>query len=329
MFHKALWKKEWKHNFLVSLGLLVAFLLAYVVSAFMRFDTWRFYQEHQPDHWEHAKAFEVNSIFEPNFFGMIAVGVVILMAGFLIGLEKNTKRHDFAMALPFSRREMFLTKYAMGLAVVLIGYNLSFWLAYFAIYQSEFSQLLAEVDLTNSYWLPLAAYFVIYSFAMFIGTISGEIKSQIALTLIFLVFPQGIFVLVGQFFNVHGFDFSEVELTGWVFEDLFWFNYLNNFFFDELNIWVPVIAGLVFTVLAIVIYEKSPSEYSGEFLMFRSLHPLFAFGIPFCSALLGGLMLSSMAPHNSSDALSLILYWLGALIALFFSWKITKKLLNR
>ncbi|GAA0449873.1 ABC-2 transporter permease [Alkalibacillus silvisoli] len=328
MFRKALWMKEWKHNSLVSFGLLIVYLLAYVATAFMQFDTWRVWQNHQPDLWEQRQVHEINSIFEPGFFGMVAILIIILLAGYLIGLERNTKRHDFSLALPFSRREMFMTKYIMGLLVILIGYNVSYWLAYFAIYQSEFSSLLTEVNHTNTYWMPLVAYFVIYSFAMLIGTISGEIKSQIALTFIFLIFPQGIFILVGQFLDVHGVNL-ELNIAEWVFQDLFWLNYLNQIFFDQLIIWIPIVAGIIFTVIGLIIYEKSPSEYSGEFLMFRSLHPVFAFGIPFCSALLGGLFLSSMLSYNSPDSLSLILYWIGFLVALFFSWIITKRLLNK
>ncbi|MDQ0353072.1 ABC-2 type transport system permease protein [Alkalibacillus filiformis] len=329
MFHKALWMKEWKHNLLVSAGFLITLLLAYPLMAFMQFETWREWKQFNPEIWEQQKASQIQFIFEPNFFGMILVGLVILLAGFLIGLERNTKRHDFSMALPYSRKEMFITKYALGLLVITISYNIAYWLMYFAVYQSEFAALLSEVNVSQVFWYPLVTYLVIYSFAMFIGTISGEIKSQIALTLIFLFFPQGFLMLMVGFLEVHGASISNNAFMEWITQDLLWPNYLSPFMFDHLNLITPVIAAILFTVLALVIYEKSPSEYSGEFLMFRSLHPLFAFGIPLCSALLGGLFLSSLVPYNSTEIVEITLFWLGALIALFFSWKITKKLLNR
>ncbi|WP_188206730.1 hypothetical protein [Alkalibacillus aidingensis] len=329
MFPKALWMKEWKHSVLVCFGLLSVFLLTYLVPVTTRFDTWRHWQEHEPRMWEQMQVNEINRVFDPNFFGVISIGVILILAGVLIGLERNTKRHDFSMALPFSRTQMYLTKYLLGFLTLLISYNISFWLGWLTIAQSEFGYLLNEVDLFYVYLSPFLVYFLIYSFAMLVGTIAGEIKAQLVLTLIFLIFPQGIMVLIDQLLRAHNTGIHLMERLEWLFKDLFWFNYLNAFYYGELNLFIPATAAVIFIIAGVAIYQRTPSEYSGEFLMFRSLHPIFAFGIPICASLLGGFIVSSMAPYNAGVGMTVIFYWIGLLIALFFSWKITKKLLKR
>ncbi|GEL78809.1 ABC transporter permease [Tenuibacillus multivorans] len=325
MFPKALWMKEWKHSKVVSFGLFVVFMLGYPISAGLNIDSWRMMKEQRGGFWEEQAYYAINEQFSPGFYGYIAVGVMILLVGFLIGLEKNTKRHDFMMALPFSRTQIFATKYAFGLIVMSLSYSLSFTLGYLVIYQSEFRDLIDLVNITDAFFIPLAGYFVIYSFLMLIGAIAGEIKSQILLSIIFLFFLQGFLVLLSMFSEIHGLNLQIFELD-FIFEDLFWFSYLN--IMTDSNIVIPLLFGIIFTALAWFCYQRSPSEHSGEFLMFRQLHPLFAVGIPICSALLGGLIVISVIPYNSGEGLKIMVYWIGFLVAMFFSWKVTKRLLR-
>ncbi|WP_411953926.1 ABC transporter permease subunit [Alkalibacillus sp. S2W] len=328
MFPKALWMKEWKHNVLISVSVLIVFLLSYFLNAVMSLDTWRNMAEENPTFWEQNKANEINGLFSPDVFGVIAIGLVILLAGFLIGLEKSTKRHDFSMALPFSRQQMFATKYVFGMLSIVLSFTISFLLAVLVISQSEFSSLLSNVDLWEVFIMPLAVYAFIFAFSMMIGSITGEIKSQIALTFIFLFLPQGLLVLISHLIYVHGGEFNGSQVEA-VVTDLFWFMYLSPYMYDHLTVWTPIVALIIASVAGLFSFIKAPSEYTGDFITYRSLHPIFLVGIPLCSVLLGGMLVSSIAPYNSGMTIAVILYWIGAVIFLFFSWKITKRLLNR
>ncbi|MET3683020.1 ABC-2 type transport system permease protein [Alkalibacillus flavidus] len=328
MFPKALWMKEWKHNALISVSVFIAFLLAYFLNAILSLDTWRTMAEKSPQYWEQNKTWQINSLFSPEIFGIIAIGLVILLAGFLIGLEKSAKRHDFSMALPFSRRQMFLTKYLYGMLTIVLGYSLSYWLAILIINQSEFSDLMSSVEVFEVFITPLVTYLFIFAFSLMIGSITGEIKSQIALTFIFMFLPQGLLMLTAQLIEVHGGNFNPGQID-WVVTDLFWVMYFTPGMYDQLSVWTPAVALVIVSIAGLWLFEKAPSEYTGDFITYRTLHPVFLVGIPVCSVLLGGLLVSSVAPYNSAMMVSVILYWIGALIFLFFSWKITKRLLNR
>ncbi|WP_027965359.1 ABC transporter permease [Halalkalibacillus halophilus] len=328
MFPKALWMKEWKHASVICFSLLLTFIVAYPVMIGTQMDTWRGMMENDPEMWQQVQSSYVNMAFGLTFLTVISVVVIILLAGFLIGLEKNTKRHDFTMALPFSRASMFITKYLLGLITILVSYSVAFWSGYLVVYQSEFQAVLSELNVSQTYLSPLLAFFVIYSFGMMIGTISGEMKSQLVLTFIFLIFPQGIFMLVYGLFFAHGVNMDSTYGNEFVFRDIFWFSYLDPVQFD-INLIYPLVGGILFTGIGLFLFTKTQSEYSGEFLMFRHLHPVFAIGIPICTGLFGGYMLSGMVAYNASSVVMISMYWLGFIIGITFAWLITRKLLKR
>ncbi|WP_277673683.1 ABC transporter permease [Piscibacillus halophilus] len=325
MFPKALWMKEWKHTKIISFALLVVYILAYPVAAGLSIDSWKARQNSL--HWSEQSIYEIQSLFSGELYAVIGVIVIVLLAGFLIGLEKNTKRYDFMMALPFSRTQMFLTKYFYGLIVIGSTYAISFLSGYLVIVQSEFSYLLSEINMLYAFFSPLAMYFVIFSLAMLVGTITGEVKSQTVLSFIFLIYPQALFVLIASMVDLHGGDPGSVYNDNFIMEDMFWFSYLN--IGTDQNVLIPLIFGLIFTGLAWFAFIRSSSEYCGEFLMFSQLHPLFAILIPISGALLGGFIVGGVVPYDAGQGLKMMVYWIGFIIALFFAFKITKRLLNR
>ncbi|TFB24401.1 hypothetical protein E3U55_02565 [Filobacillus milosensis] len=319
MFPKALWMKEWKHAKMVCFALFVIYLINYPIAATFMIDSWKYSGVGN-------ESFEIQNLFSGNVFSVFSIGLIILLAGFLIGIEKNSKRHDFMMALPFSRTQQFLTKYAFGFLSIIIPYSISFALGYFVIVQSDFSYLLDYLNTFESFFTTLLGYFVIYSLAMLIGTISGEIKSQVVLTIIFLFLPQGLLMLLSVFADTHGFDANRLFELEFITKDIFWVMYVNTMM--DFSLMYPLIFGILFTLLAWFSFKHTPSEHSGEFLMFPNLHPVFALGIPICGALVGGMFLSVIVPYHSGDGVKMIAYWLGFLIAIFFTWKITKRLLR-
>ncbi|MGM8215119.1 hypothetical protein ACLIA0_06015 [Bacillaceae bacterium W0354] len=325
MLPKALWMKEWKHAAIMSFAVLILFVIRFPIQAALRIDMWEQMNKNYPQ-WTENAYFEINYLFSAEFLGFSAVLLIILLAGFLVGLEKGSRRHDFSMALPYSKTQMFLTKYTFGALVILLSYVPMFWLTYFVIYQSKFSFLLDHLELFQTFFSPLLGYLVIYSLAMVMGAISGDMRSQISLSIIFLVLPQGFLFLLAALFETHGLSATALVSNEFIFEDLFWFSYLNTM--SDSNLWVPFIATVIFFYLGLTAYKYAQSEYAGEFLMIGSLRPIFAIGIPLCATLFGGLLIGGIVAYDSPQTLKIVVYWLGALVTLFFAWKITKRLLR-
>jgi hypothetical protein len=323
MLPKALLMKEWKHTSIIILAIFILFIIQFPIRISLKIEEWK--KIESDPFFELNMQFEVFSAFSGSVFAAIALLLVVVLAGIMIGLERSTKRNDFSLALPYSRKTMFLTKWVLGLASILGAFVLNFWIGYFIVKVSKYSYLLNELNLLEMFVAPIMGYFVLFSFAMFIGAIAGDMRSQVILSFIFLVFPMGIIPLLNELWRAHGFgyiEFPEIMLK------LFWPSYIMGHGLDAVDLLYPFAFGIIFFVVGMKLFSKAPAEYSGEFLVYHSLHPVFKFGIPICGALLGGLLMSSFIPYGLSGVIQIIAYWIGALIAAFFAWIITKRLLG-
>ncbi|MBB6453513.1 ABC-2 type transport system permease protein [Salirhabdus euzebyi] len=329
MLPKALWKKEWKHVSLIAWGILIIFLLEYPFKASMKIEEWKEEREHYVLDWEwnNFLIHQMEYSFTASVFTVFAVVLIIVLAGILIGLERSSKRHDFSLALPFSKRSMFLTKWVLGFATILFSYTVSFWLGYLVLLRSEYGYVLTELDVTTIFFAPLAAYFVIFSLAMLIGTIAGDMRSQVTLSFIFLFFAQGFSIILLHFLATHGLIYFDYVLPPFL-QDIFWPTYLTSMNIAIADLIYPIIGGVIFFIVGMLLFEKAPAEHSGEFLVFRSLHPIFAFGILISSALAGGLLMTTMISFGFTGGINVLSYWIGAIVAGGFSWIIIKRLLQ-
>ncbi len=261
-------------------------------------------------------------------FGTISI---IVLAGLLIGIERNTRRNDFTFSLPFKRRDMFLAKWLFGAMAITLIHLLNFIVTYLMIQTTEFSYVLNDLTLTAILWSPLLGFLLLFSFAMFFGTIAGEMVSQVVLTLIFSIFPFG-FIMLLVFFTEVNFGtylprlplewISKITLVTYVFT----LESFNNSSTGDL-ITGAIIGTVVFFVLGLLLYERNRVEHNGEFLVFKQLHPLFLIGIVICFALFGGMILSSLVPWGMSE-FQVIFYWIGFVIFALFSFLITRRLLR-
>src|SRR5690606_37771153 len=174
--------------------------------------------KHEPYFFQNIEH-EVYSSFSNGVFIVLLVVLIFGLAAVLIGKERNSKRHDFSLALPFSRTSMFLTKMALGLGSILFSFTLNYWIGYLILSFSDFSYLLSYLNIFETFVVPFLGYIVLFTFAMFIGTFSGNIRSQYTLSLIFLFLPPGMNVMFHEFVNIHQlgyYHFSEHSLR------LFW-----------------------------------------------------------------------------------------------------------
>ncbi|SDZ16655.1 ABC-2 type transport system permease protein [Evansella caseinilytica] len=330
MFHKALWYQNYKQTRMVVWILLVLYIVHLPFQTLLTIESWRKQLEElslYPDWSLEILPFEILGIFSRGILPFILMFTIILFACMLIGSERNTRRMDFTFSLPFSRKDLFLAKLLYGGAMIIVFHTSNFLIAYWILKQSEFSYVLDLVKIIQIYYGPLLGLLLIFSFAMFIGTISGEMISQIAMTVIFGVFPPGFGLLLVYFFEINfHYYFIENFYPTWIenFTILFYtFNHPES----VVQLLYPVIGTAVFTALGIVLYERNNIEHNGEFLIFKVLHPIFLIGMTFCFSLLGGMIFTSLTPWNV-QSLEIVTYWVGAGVFFLFSYLITKRVLR-
>ncbi len=177
------------------------FVFLYPMQAILELEEWRELTLTNQEYFmpEHA----VPGVFGPGISGMLIMIFLVLLAVQFIGTERNTRRHDFSFALPFKRRTMFFVKWMIGAAATTAAMLITFTIAYLLISTSEFGMYIEQYSYLSLFLSPWLGYLSMYTFTLFIGTITGEMVSQIALTFIFTIFPVGIIALIDSFIRLH------------------------------------------------------------------------------------------------------------------------------
>ncbi|UTR14186.1 ABC transporter permease subunit [Salipaludibacillus sp. LMS25] len=326
MFHKALWYQSYKQTRLVIWMILALFVIHMPLQAILAIERWK---EEEQMYFSEGYTFEFDKwdvlmIFSEGALSIFLTAAIIALACMLIGLERNTRKQDFTFSLPFYRKDIFLSKWLYGTFIIAVLHIIHFLIAYMIIYQSEYADVLNLVTGTEIFWSPFLGFLLFFTFALFIGTFTGEMMSQIALTVTFGVLPLGIYALLQNFISLH-FNYY-IEFPEWI-------NYITPFtyVYDHTSQWTTWFFPVVFIALllwvSVVLYTRNKIEHNGEFLIFKQLNPLFLVGITICFSLLGGMIVSSLAP-GTAKLLSITAYWIGFVIFLFFSLLITKRLMT-
>ncbi|WP_280768699.1 hypothetical protein [Salipaludibacillus daqingensis] len=327
MFYKALWYQNYKQTRIIIWMILALFILHLPFQSILSLERWK-EQEHQAqqveDYTYEIQAWEVLEIFSQGTLPILLSLGIIALACLLIGLERNTRRNDFTFSLPFKRQDLFLAKWCYGTAAITLFHIVNFFVAYVIIYQSEYRFALELANWIEIFWGPLLGFIMFFTFTLLIGAISGEMISQVILTFLIGIFPLGIFFLMQELINVHFRIF--ISSPTWL-EFLTPFMYVMNHPSLASTIVFPIILTGLFLWLGVHLYQKNKIEHNGEFLIFKVLNPIFLIIITICLSLLGGMIVSSLAPWNA-DLLRIISYWIGFTTFLLFSLLLTNRLLS-
>ncbi|WP_164931494.1 ABC transporter permease [Longirhabdus pacifica] len=363
MWHKALFRKDYKQTKFILWAIVLICILALPLNTAVQLEELRIKVEKDEldgDFANDTEKFEVisrsiNSSILPDTMAMTNVilsVMIILLAGVMIGAERGNKTNDFTFTLPFSRKQIFLSKWMMGSAVIVASYIVNFILAQCIIYFSEFGQHMIW-KLSFFYLIyPLVGLLAIYTFSLFWGTVTGGVIYQIAVSIIFLIFPLGIIMLLSSFLDAN--TVSYYYWDEWAFlrgldsvlNHTFLFKYniaLENLLYDFNNRWfdmpiqdmkiyythllIPLgyIATSLF--LGVMLYEKGNIEHNGKFILFDKLQPVFQVGMVVCFALLGGMLLREFTPYNLSES-EIYFYYAGFIGTGLLFYFISRKLLN-
>ena len=256
---------------------------------------------------------------------MIQGIILIALACLLIGWERSNQSIDFLFSMPFKRKDIFLTKWLFGILNILIA-NIVCWISMYSIKKLSFHDQYQIFSPFHTYFLYATIILIaVYTFALFIGTITGNLLSQGFLTAIILYLPYILIVLIFGFLHVHIGDspkelyktankISEhLEQTSVLapldkFYIIYDYHPIENF--DQHgnkisesprlnpmeNLSIPSAWRLLSTIayiiiffpLAITLYKHSPNDQNGKILLFPQLQKWFIACTVICFALLSG-----------------------------------------
>ncbi|MCC5892549.1 ABC transporter permease subunit [Exiguobacterium sp.] len=369
MLSKVLLKKDWKQVSLLWILLIGLGILAYTVPVF---NEMQYYDERIRDIQQNPSQYDdgvipsdVASLETEDFFTTIpGVGYAIgelgtllpietvvflyvvfgfLMASVLIGSERNSQMSDFSMSLPFSRNQLYISKWLIGVSGIVLSSLIGGAIMLGVIYSSRYAFLIEGQTLKVMAVLGLVVLIGIsvFTLSLWMGSFGGEAISQVLWSIVAFLFPIGILSLVNGSIQV---------ITGYVSYD--WFsatmeslpmrilsplvNIANvdtyNLFTDN-SVWrdfatVGIFSSLLFIGLTfglgLLMFNRAPQENNGRFFMFTGWIWLVHVIMVICFAMLGGIILSAF-----SYPTSVTLYVIGFLIGGFLAHLLARRLLYR
>ncbi|SER97039.1 ABC transporter permease subunit [Salisediminibacterium halotolerans] len=327
MFDKGLWLQNYKQTKLV-IGLMFALYLIHMpFQAVLAIETWMEREEMADsidDYVYEVQRWDVLQVFSEGIISVFLLITVVVLAGLLIGLERNTRKMDFAFSLPYKRRDLFWAKWAFGSTAITAFHSFSFLSAFLIIWFSPYQDAFNQVTTAEILIQPFVGMILIFTFALFVGTFTGEMISQMVVTVLLGFFPLGIYHLTERIIDIHlNFILPIPRLLDFITP----FMYVLE---SDQHSWMAgsgIIGIIIFLSAGKRIYERNELEHNGEFLIFKSLHRPAYIVIVLMISMFGGTILSSLAPWNA-DILQILSYWIGFFGFLLFALLITRKVLE-
>lgn len=244
-----------------------------------------------------------NAVFEPDFFSnLIYRGtemLVLLIAFFSIvaaaavfSYMHNAKATAMINALPFDRKTVFMSNYLAGFLMVMVPLLVLFLcllgigLGYGVL---QIVPLLA--------WLLVFTILtlLLYSLAVFIGLITGNIIAHLAFYGIANFLLIGLEVLVEGYLGLFLYGFSRFY-SDYLFIKATPIAYALSLSSShnslQWEVWAAyLLAALLLTWLAFYLYRKRKMENAGDVIAIHQLNPVFKYGVTICSSLAFGSIL--------------------------------------
>ncbi|MES5892646.1 ABC transporter permease subunit [Bacillus cereus group sp. RP43] len=346
MFQKALWLRTYQQSkYAVWLFWLVSFYTLSYYYYMTSIQQQQFLNDNKKWNYVYHYHFDLTLINSVILLG----SVLIVLACTLIGWERQNNSSDLLWSMPFKRSHLYITKWLFGIcniaAVVILNWGL------FAI--------MKKVTFHNKYQVfsPFHSYFIymlivliaIYTLALCIGTIAGNIISQGFLTAALLMFPVILPSLISGVIAVH--SNTEFHEGNGLIHDLMEnirisspaedfninFNYDPQSAYTDQNgvrhnepnftkipptktLIGPIVNIIILLPLGIYLYVRSVNERNGNYLLYPRLQKLVIACAIFFVGIVGGLILSR--------AQSLPSFYIGFLVASLITYFLLPKILK-
>lgn len=268
-----------------------------------------------------------------------------LMASVLIGAERNSQMSDFTMSLPYTRTQLYISKWLIGTIGLIVSSLLGGTLMILLIHFSDYAFLMEgnTVRVAALVIMMMLSGISFFSLSLWMGSFGGESISQVIWTAIALAFPVGIVALVqGSFYAFTQRYDDTYTFFDSMYESVFLrvLSPLSNLanvdmyeFFDRQQEWQKFLAIAPWSALAFIalsfglglwMFNRAPQENNGRFFMFSNWLWIVHIFMVLCFAMLGGIILSSFAFQTG-----FVLYIVGFLIGGFIAHLLAKRLLYR
>ncbi|MBW9171384.1 ABC transporter permease subunit [Clostridium estertheticum] len=314
IINKALFYKEWINVRWVTLLTIITLLFYKVYGVISLLNRNKMYMEYnigsRTDRWFN------NGLYGMNSYYFVMVLVVIILTIILFKGEKTSETQGFIASMPFTRKEIIINKWLVGVVSLLISFVITYIflsLFYFANINGLGKTLNPYSDIVKWFFMDTFQYICIFTFIMIVQAVMGNSIVSGMVGGIILGVPIFISMVVKELgMRYYHYD----DLINIIFEKFsYWTNiygynvakqksfhpnsaeninqdYYQNFYYSNYNLKLLVLFLLtcLFLFLAYVAYKKRNIEYNLRLIVFKNLETVFVCGIAICSGLLAGVI---------------------------------------
>lgn len=251
--------------------------------------------------------------------------IPVITAIFLFRYLQNKNSVDMIHSLPIKRVTLFDSHVLFGIMTLVIPVIITAIISF--ILKSTLNLNDLEMHFTYNQifvWCETTILFnvFIFLFSVLIGILTGLSTAQGILTYIFLLLPAGLGLLIVENLNRYLFGFN---LSSNIFENFSPLIRIHRLYYNPLTITEMVI----YTVLSILMYAlgkfayvKRDLEAATNAIAFKTLQPIFKYGVTFCCTLfVGGIFTDG----QFSVPWAILVYLIGGLIGYYIAEMIIKK----
>ncbi len=198
---------------------------------------------------------------------------------------------DFIHSLPIKRSALFHHHALIGIFILIVPVVIT---AIFIVIEHGalgLADYFSILDITKWAGLTIVMNVFVFALTTLIGAVTGISAVSVVLTYIFLVFPAGIMILLYQNvkYFIFGFDYDyyfdqNIEYLTPIVQ-------MAEIYHRSISakaVLIYIVLSIVFYLLGIFAYKKRQIEGATQAIAFRSLKPIFKYGVTFCFMLLGG-----------------------------------------
>ncbi|MBU3160038.1 ABC transporter permease [Clostridium frigoris] len=307
--NKALFYKEWINVRWVTLLTIAMILITKGYGVMWALNYKKVQGEVDSHYWFN------NGLYSQDGYIFIMLFVIILLAITLFIGEKTSETQGFMASMPFTRKEIIINKWFVGVSGLLISFLVTYVflsLFYFANIKGIDRALSPYSDIIRWFFMDTFQYICIFTFLMLIQAVMGNSIVSTIVGGIILVVPLFITMVV-QNLTVRSYGYIQGRYM--IFDKLYTWLSIYSYNLPQqnfVNITINEVAGTfyyyryykskllvlflltcLFLFLAYVAYKKRNIEYNLRLIVFKNLEPVFIWGVAICSGLLAGAIFGS------------------------------------
>jgi acetoin utilization transport system permease protein len=270
--------------------------------------------------------------------------IMITLATMLIGTQRSNQSMDFTLSLPFSRKNIFLSKWLYGVFHILAASSLSGFFSIIVFSSTRLNEFFPYSFLTFYFMKTIVVLIGVLSIGLLFGFICGSAASQFVLTCLFFILPSLTFTLFEESYRFHKYYFTGIrennyyvqKFSEWVFDLNFPFQLIElDRYFSKImktgllfeyfgSLVIPIIFTLISLGLIILLSKNVRSENNGKAFIFRPIEISFKLLIVFVAYMMGGLFFGASLYNYQT----LYLFHIGGIIFSIIIYFLSSKMLG-